>query len=88
MARMLSPDDKCVEVDVPVGRGRRYRGQAIEVTDLDHARALRKAGYTLADTAGAPIRADGFVCSGCGFKAYFRTCSRCGGACERPVLVV
>jgi hypothetical protein len=29
-------------------------------------------------------KADGFVCSSCGFHGYFRTCGRCQGACERP----
>jgi hypothetical protein len=84
MPRLLSPDDKCVQVDVPLGRNRRYSGQSIDVSDPSHVRALRLAGYTVADTAGAPAKTGGFECANCGFHSYFRTCSRCGGMCERP----
>jgi hypothetical protein len=87
MARLLSPDDKCVQVDVPLGRGARYSGKAIEVTDVAHVRALRAAGYTVADTAGVSPRGSGFECGSCGFQSYFKACSRCGGTCERPDLV-
>lgn len=87
MSRMLSPDDACRGVDVPFGRGRRYDGQTIEVTDLSHVRALKEAGYTMASTAGAPLRSGGFECLECGFQSFFRLCSRCGATCERPDLV-
>lgn len=84
MSRLLSPGDHCRAVDVPFGRGRRYEGTVIEVTDPGHIRALKQAGYTIADTAGAPAsRSSGFECGACGFKAWFRTCSRCGSDCER-----
>jgi hypothetical protein len=84
MAKLLSPDDACVQVDVPFGRGRRYTGRAIEVTDQAHVKALRAAGYTLADAAGGPVRGGGFTCTECGFNTWFKACSRCGGVCERP----
>lgn len=87
MPRLLSPDDACVEVDVPIGRGRRYSGTTIDVVDPSHVRALCAAGYTVADTAGQPVRRGGFECGECGFKSYFRLCSRCGGSCERPDLI-
>lgn len=79
--KLLSPDDKCVQVDVPLGMGQRYSGQTIEVTDSNHIRALRKAGYTVGDV-GAPSRAAGFDCE-CGFKSFFRLCSRCGSECSK-----
>lgn len=75
--RLLSPDDKCVQADVPIGFGLRYTGKTIDVSDPAHARALRKIGYTVADVTGAPSKAAGFSCD-CGFKSYFRLCSRCG----------
>lgn len=84
MARMLSPDDACRGVDVPSGR--RYSGQAIEVTDLSDFRVLKQAGYTVAGTGGTPLRSAGFECSDCGFQSFFRLCSRCGATCERPDL--
>lgn len=88
MPRLLSPDDKCVQVDVPLGRSRRYSGKSIDVTDQAHIKALRKAGYTVADTSGAPLSRDaGFECLSCGFQSFFRLCSRCGGECDRPDLV-
>lgn len=87
MPRLLSPDDACISVDVPFGRARRYDGRSIEVTDSQHARALRQAGYTVADVSGSPAKASGFICPGCGFKGFFKTCGRCGGACERPDIV-
>lgn len=79
MPRLLSPDDKCLEVDV---RGLRYRGKTINVTDPVAVRQLREAGYTMADTAGVITGSVGFECD-CGFKSFFRLCSRCGAECHR-----
>lgn len=88
MSRLLSPDDKCLGVDVPYGRRHgSYNGTVIDVTDPLHARLLKKAGYTSADVSGSPAKASGFICPGCGFKGFFKTCGRCGGACERPDIV-
>ncbi len=81
--RLLSPDGACEGVTVPFGRGRRYAGTTVDVSDTSHVRALRAAGYTVADISGAPSRDGGFECTECAFRAYFKTCSRCGGACER-----
>lgn len=87
MARMLSPDDACISVDVPTYGGKaRYNGRTIDVSDPSHARALKAVGYVQADISGGPARTSGFRCSGCGFSSYFRACSRCGASCERPDL--
>lgn len=85
MARLLSPDDRCVAVTSLSGR--KYSGTSFEVSDPRDARALRQAGYTVADTGGVPSPGAGFQCKSCGFKAFFRRCSRCGGECERPDVV-
>lgn len=87
MARLLSPDDACISVDVPFGRAKRYDGRSIEVSDPVHARALKQAGYTMADAGGRPSKSAGFECLSCGFHSFFKLCSRCGGSCERPDLV-
>ena len=87
MPRMLSPDDACRGVDVPIGRGRRYNGTVIDVSDPSHARALKAAGYVQAAVAGAPVRQGGFHCERCGFASFFKLCSRCGAECERPDIV-
>lgn len=84
MSRLLAPDDKCAQVDVPIGRGLRYTGKTIDVSDPSHVRALKAVGYTSADVSGTPVRAHGYRCAGCGFNAWFKTCGRCGAACERP----
>lgn len=84
MARLLSPGDHCRAVDVPFGRPRRYEGTVIEVSDPQHVRALRKAGYTVADSSGGPSQARGFECASCGRKNFFRLCGRCGAECDRP----
>jgi len=81
--RLLSPATGCVEVDTD---RRRYRGRILEVADSADIRDLRAAGYTVGDVAGRPSRAAGFCCPGCGFRGFFRLCSRCGGVCERPDL--
>lgn len=84
--RMLSPDGACDGVTVPFGRGRRYAGTTIEVTDPGHVKALKQAGYTVGDTGGVPVTSGGYTCAECGFSAFFKACGRCGGSCERPAL--
>lgn len=74
--RLLSPDDKCMQVDAPSGL--RYAGTVLDVTSPGDAKALRAAGYTPGDTSGAPVRRGGFDCAECGFRGFFRRCSRCG----------
>lgn len=87
MARMLSPDDACISVDVPTYAGKaRYNGRTIDVSDPSHARALKAVGYTVAGTAQGPARSGGFRCADCNFASFFRTCSRCGASCDRPDL--
>jgi len=84
MARLLSPDDACIGVDVPTNRGTaRYDGRTIDVTNPVHARALKAVGYTVAGTDQGPARASGFRCSSCSFRGWFKTCGRCGAACVR-----
>jgi hypothetical protein len=80
MARLLSPDGACVGIDVGE---RRYNGTVLEVTDPAHISALKQVGYTTADIAGRPVQTDGRKCAECGFRAFFATCGRCGGRCER-----
>jgi hypothetical protein len=84
MPRLLSPDDACVQVNVPFGRAQQYTGKTIDVSDPGHIRALKSAGYTMAGVAGAPSRSSGYRCADCDFASFFRTCSRCGATCERP----
>lgn len=81
MSRLLSPDDKCIQVDV---RGHRYTGKSLEVTNPADARLLKAAGYTSGSVSGAPTRSGGYKCAACGFSSFFKVCGRCGGSCQRP----
>lgn len=84
MPRLLSPDDACVEVDIPtVGGSRRYSGTTIEVTDPRHADVLKRVGYTVADVSATPVRSRGYTCTECGFHGFFKVCGRCGSDCEK-----
>lgn len=74
MSRLLAPADRCVGVEVG---GATYDGQTIDVANRQHLKALKAAGYTVAATAGPPVKARGYECPSCGFRGYFRTCSRC-----------
>lgn len=78
MPRLLSPDDACVQVNVPIGRGQQYTGKSIDVSDPSHIKALRQAGYTLSDIGGPPSRRGGFECTACGRRNFFRRCGKCG----------
>lgn len=85
MSRLLLPDDAVREVDVrsPFG-ARRYRpgrdGTVTPASSHDE-RALREMGATAAGIGAFGGR--GRRCRACGFVAYFATCGRCGGHCER-----
>ena len=37
-----------------------------------------------ASAVNRPRGSRGFVCTGCGFHGYFRTCGHCGCECIRP----
>jgi hypothetical protein len=85
MARLLSPDDACVEAKVEgvrTGASMLYRRTpdgTMHVTDKNHIKALKDLGFTDASAlrSSARTRTD-YACRPCGFRSYFRTCSRCG----------
>lgn len=86
MARLLSPDDAARGADVRdiFGRTTSYdtgRDGITHVDNPDHVKTLRAVGWTPAGFG--PAKADGYVCENCGFRAFFTTCSRCGGTCTR-----
>lgn len=73
--RLLAPATGAVEVSTDRNN---YRGRIIEVSDRADIKELRAAGYTAASVAGTTSKADGFECSECGFRGWFRRCGRCG----------
>jgi hypothetical protein len=51
-----------------------------------HAKAHLAHGNLPAPAAALPVgRSGGYRCTNvqCGFGSFFKTCSRCGGSCER-----
>jgi hypothetical protein len=81
----------CREVDSPV-TGQRYyarggakgymQGGSFDMDPSDARLAVRMGG-ALASEAGTTRRSLGFRCVTCGFGSFLRTCSRCGGRCDR-----
>ncbi len=81
--RLVGPTDTQRETVIKgaqTGRETTY-GRIAEVSNPQHVKALRQAGYTLG-TLGGVDSSRGRVCGSCGFHAYFTACSRCGGECS------
>jgi hypothetical protein len=88
MRRMVAPNDTVREVEIQgarTGASRTYRWSkdgTVHVESERHVKALRAAGFTEAGLTGTATNG-GYSCKACGFAAWFKTCSRCGGECER-----
>ena len=82
--RLAGPDSAVHETEVNrFGRRSLYgkdQGGCFQVEDRGDAAFLLQNGYI--QVTGVP-RAGARVCTSCGFRAFFTTCSRCGGTCER-----
>lgn len=83
---MVPPDGAVKETSVQgvrTGREVLYRQQAdgtMHVSNPMHQKALKDLGFR--EAYGAPAKG-GFRCKACGFGSWFKTCSRCGGECEK-----
>jgi len=83
--RLLAPNDTMRQVDIQGPRSRRYdwsRDGAVHVDDPSHVKALKAQGFTVAGV-DRPSASRGFICGSCGFRTWFKACSRCGGECDR-----
>lgn len=84
MRRMIAPNDTVREIDIQgarTGITTRYKWRkdgTVHVDSPAHVKALKDAGFTDAGVCGAGS-SGGFVCASCGFHAWFKVCSRCGG---------
>lgn len=82
MARLLPPDDACIEASVEsaqTGARMLYRQTpdgTMHVESRNHIKALKELGFHEA-AAGGIARSTGRRCQ-CGFSSFFRRCSRCG----------
>jgi hypothetical protein len=79
--KVVAPARAVAEVDGVTGARYKARDGIYDMSDRD-GKALVAAGGFLPSLAGATSASTGFRCS-CGFGSYFKTCSRCGGTCER-----
>jgi len=83
MKRMVAPNDTMRSVEIQgarTGASKTYYWQkdgTVHVNSERHIKALKEAGFTEAGIGGAASNG-GYVCSGCGFHMWFKTCSRCG----------
>lgn len=86
MPRLAMPDGAVTGIEVEGARTgvvARYNGRIVDVENPRHARALRELGAFAVNVGGRT--GGGYRCSDCGFRAYFTSCGRCGGDCERGV---
>lgn len=74
--------DGCKEVDGSGGRAHLQRDGTFHLSDVDAKRFVTAGGFYVPDMNTAVSRAEGYRCT-CGFGSWFKTCSRCGGTCER-----
>lgn len=88
MARLCLPDGAVRGVDIQGARTGAALGSytpgrdgTVEVDNPRHERALRQWGAFSANLGGRTR--GGYRCGACGFGSYLKTCSRCGGTCDK-----
>lgn len=87
MARLCMPDGAVRGIDVQgaqTGATTAYtpgRNGTVTVDNAQHEKALREYGAFPANLGGRTR--GGYRCTLCGFGAFFTSCSRCGGTCEK-----
>lgn len=88
MARICLPDGAVRGVDFEGARTGARLGSytpgkdgTVTVDNPRHIRALREMGAFAANLAGRTR--GGYRCATCSFGSFFKSCSRCGGTCER-----
>lgn len=65
------------------GRTTGYYGRIVDVTNPKHIRALRDLGAFPVNLGGRT--AGGYHCPPCGFRSYFKACSKCGQTCTKEI---
>lgn len=80
--KVVAPAKAAVQVDGLSGRRYVARDGIYDMSTRD-GKALVKAGGFLPSLTGPASSSTGYRCPTCSFGSFFRTCSRCGGNCER-----
>jgi hypothetical protein len=83
--RLAAPDGAIAGMEVKgaqTGHVTRYDGRIMDVENPIHIKALKSEGAFAASLSGRTRRSLGYRCT-CGFGSFVKTCSRCGGECEK-----
>jgi hypothetical protein len=88
MARMCLPDGAVRGIDIEGARTGASMGSytpgkdgTVTVDNPRHIKALREMGAFAANLGGRAR--GGYRCVTCSFGSFFKSCSRCGGTCEK-----
>jgi hypothetical protein len=84
--RLAAPSSTVAGMEVKgaqTGHVARYPGRIMNVENPMHIKALMSEGAFPVSMTGGTRKAIGYRCGACGFGAFLKTCSRCGGVCEK-----
>lgn len=84
--RIAAPDGAVAGMEVKgaqTGHVTRYNGRIADVDNPGHVKALLAEGAFVASLSGRTRRDIGYRCPTCQFGSFVKTCSRCGGTCEK-----
>ncbi len=81
--KVVPQASNCREIEVG---GRIYRRKPNGLFDMPEAAAkytIALEGGQLPALSGSTRRSIGYRCQDCGFGSFLKSCSKCGGECER-----
>lgn len=84
--RLAAPSSTVAGMEVKsaqTGRVTKYSGRIMNVENPMHVKALMSEGAFPVSMTGGTRKNIGYRCGACGFGAFVKTCSRCGGVCEK-----
>jgi hypothetical protein len=80
--KVCSPDKLVVEVDGVHGNRYNFRKGIADMSSRDAKHLVHEGGF-IPSMAGTTRSGIGYRCQSCGFRCWFKTCSRCGSSAER-----
>lgn len=81
--KVVPQASNCREIQVGNTIYRRKRTGLFDMPDAAAKYTILNEGGQLPSLSGTTRTGEGFRCLNCGFGTFFKTCSRCGGNCER-----